>query len=49
MADASLMGIATAMGCSLKHAAAAIERYTALSPEMSDGIADKLAVTRKGS
>lgn len=43
MADASLKEIATAMGWSIKHAAEVIERYTALSPEMSDGIADKLA------
>lgn len=43
MADASLKEIATAMGWSIKHASEVIERYTALSPEMSDGIADKLA------
>jgi len=43
MADASMKEIATAMGWSIKHAAEVIERYTALSPEMSDGIADKLA------
>lgn len=49
MADASLKEIATAMGWSIKHAAEVIERYTALSPEMSDGIADKLALTRKGA
>lgn len=49
MADASLKEIATAMGWSIKHAAEVIERYTALSPEMSDGIADKLAHNRKGA
>jgi integrase len=49
MADASLKEIATAMGWSLKHAAEVIERYTALSPEMSDGIADKLARAAKGT
>lgn len=43
MADASLKEIATAMGWSLKHTSEVIERYTALSPEMSDGVADKLA------
>lgn len=43
MADATLKEIATAMGWSIKHAAQVIERYAALSPEMSDGVADKLA------
>lgn len=43
MADATMKEIATAMGWSLKHAAAVIERYAALSPEMSDGLAVKLA------
>ena len=46
MADASLKEIATAMGWSIKHASEVIERYTALSPEMSDGLAEKL--TRAG-
>lgn len=45
MADATLKEIATAMGWSIKHAADVIERYAALSPEMSDGIAEKLART----
>lgn len=49
MAYATLKEIATAMGWSIKHAAEVIERYTALSPEMSDGIADKLARASKGS
>ncbi|HHX89632.1 MAG TPA: hypothetical protein GX700_07650 [Paracoccus sp.] len=48
MADASLKEIATAMGWSIKHASEVIERYTALSPEMSDGIADKLVRAAKG-
>lgn len=30
------------MGWSLKHAAEVIERYVALSPAMSDGLAEKL-------
>lgn len=47
MADASLQEIATCMGWSIKHAADVIERYAALSPEMSDGVAAKLA--RAGS
>lgn len=46
MADATLKEIATVMGWSLKHAASVIERYAALSPEMSDGVAEKLARTR---
>lgn len=48
MADATLKEIATAMGWSLKHAASVIERYAALSPEMSDGLAAKLASARGG-
>lgn len=47
MADASLKEIATAMGWSLKHASEVIERYAALSPEMSDGVAEKLAAAGK--
>jgi integrase len=46
LADATLKEIATVMGWSLKHAASVIERYAALSPEMSDGVAAKLARTR---
>jgi len=46
-ADASLKEIATCMGWSLKHAADVISRYAALTPGMSDGIADKLAASRK--
>lgn len=30
------------MGWSIKHAAEVIERYVALSPAMSDGLAEKL-------
>lgn len=47
MADATMKEIATVMGWSLKHAADVIERYAALSPEMSDSVAVKLA-TAKG-
>lgn len=49
MADASLKEIATAMGWSVKHASEVIERYTALSPEMSDGIRAKLSRLGDGS
>lgn len=48
-ADASLKEIATCMGWSIKHASEVIGRYAALSPEMSDGIAQKLEAARKGS
>lgn len=48
-ADATLKEIATCMGWSIKHAAEVIGRYAALSPEMSDGIAEKLTLARKGS
>ena len=41
-AGADLKEIATHMGCSIKHAAEVIERYVALSPNMTDGIAQKL-------
>ena len=41
-AGAELKEIATHMGWSLKHAAEVIERYVALSPAMSDGLAAKL-------
>lgn len=43
LADATLKDIATAKGWSFKRAAKVIERYAALTPEMSDGIAGKLA------
>lgn len=46
MADATLKEIATVMGWSLKHAADVIERYAALSPEMSDGVGLKLAAAK---
>lgn len=42
-AGADLREIATHMGWSIKHAAEVIERYVALSPEMTDGLAAKLA------
>lgn len=42
-AGADLREIAVHMGWSIKHAAEVIERYVALSPAMSDGIAAKLA------
>lgn len=42
-AGAELKEIATHMGWSIKHAAEVIERYVALSPSMTDGLADKLA------
>ncbi|UFS64360.1 tyrosine-type recombinase/integrase [Paracoccus denitrificans] len=41
-AGAELKEIATHMGWSIKHAAEVIERYVALSPNMSDGLAKKL-------
>lgn len=41
-AGAELKEIATHMGWSLKHAAEVIERYVALSPAMSDSLAEKL-------
>jgi integrase len=47
IADATLKEIATVMGWSLKRAADVIERYAALSPEMSDGVAAKLAAGTK--
>jgi hypothetical protein len=34
------------MGWSIKHASEVIERYVALSPQMADGIAAKLAKAR---
>jgi integrase len=42
-AGADMKEIATHMGWSLKHASEVIERYVALSPEMTDGLALKLA------
>ncbi|SCY62069.1 tyrosine-type recombinase/integrase [Paracoccus tibetensis] len=41
-AGADLKEIATHMGWSLKHASEVIERYVALSPAMSDSLAEKL-------
>ncbi len=43
MAGSDLKEIATHMGWSLKHAADVIERYVALSPEMTDALGAKLA------
>lgn len=43
-AGAELKEIATHMGWSIKHAAEVIERYVALSPAMTDGLAAKLAL-----
>ncbi|NPD16861.1 hypothetical protein HOY34_16835 [Xinfangfangia sp. D13-10-4-6] len=45
-AGAELKEIAVAMGWSIKHAAEVIENYVALSPQMADGIGDKLALLR---
>ena len=45
-AGADLKEIAVHMGWSIKHAADVIERYVALSPQMADGIAVKLAKAR---
>lgn len=41
-AGAELKEIATHMGWSIKHAAEVIERYVALAPAMTDGLAEKL-------
>ncbi|UXU73664.1 MULTISPECIES: tyrosine-type recombinase/integrase [unclassified Paracoccus (in: a-proteobacteria)] len=41
-AGAELKEIATHMGWSIKHASEVIERYVALSPGMTDGLAEKL-------
>ena len=46
-AGAELREIATHMGWSIKHAAEVIERYVALSPSMSDGLAEKLKRAKK--
>lgn len=46
-AGAELKEIATHMGWSVKHAAEVIERYVALSPGMTDGLAAKLAEAEK--
>lgn len=43
-AGAELKEIATHMGWSIKHAAEVIERYVALSPSMTDGLAEKLSL-----
>lgn len=48
-AGAELKEIAVAMGWSIKHAAEVIENYVALSPQMADGIGDKLARLRSGT
>ncbi|HBD92118.1 MAG TPA: hypothetical protein DC061_16930 [Gemmobacter sp.] len=42
-AGAEMKEIATAMGWSIKQASEVIEHYVALSPEMADGLAEKLA------
>lgn len=47
-AGAELKEIATHMGWSVKHAAEVIERYVALSPAMTDGLAAKLAGAQAG-
>lgn len=46
-AGAELKEIATHMGWSVKHAADVIERYVALSPAMTDGLAIKLTQARR--
>lgn len=46
-AGAELKEIATHMGWSLKHASEVIERYVALSPAMSDSLAEKLRKAEK--
>lgn len=43
MAGADLKEIATHMGWSVKHASEVIEHYVALSPDMTDALAEKLA------
>lgn len=48
-AGAELREIATAMGWSIKQAGDVIERYVALSPEMADGLAEKIARIRPGT
>lgn len=48
-AGADLKEIATHMGWSIKHAADVIERYVALSPAMSDGLAAKLRKAETGT
>lgn len=48
-AGADLKEIATHMGWSIKHAAEVIERYVALSPSMSDGLAAKLKRAESGT
>lgn len=46
MAGADLKEIAVAMGWSIKHAANVIETYIALSPQMADGLGEKLTRLR---
>lgn len=48
-AGADLKEIATHMGWSIKHASEVIERYVALSPAMSDGLAAKLKKAESGT
>lgn len=47
LAGADMKEIATHMGWSLKHASEVIERYVALSPEMSDSLAEKIVRIRE--
>lgn len=49
MAGADLKEIATHMGWSVKHASEVIEHYVALSPDMTDALADKLAKIEHGT
>ncbi|NBE05966.1 tyrosine-type recombinase/integrase [Paragemmobacter ruber] len=49
LAGADLKEIATHMGWSIKHASQVIERYVALSPEMTDTLADKLTRIETGT
>lgn len=48
-AGADLKEIATHMGWSIKHASEVIERYVALSPAMSDSLAQKLKQAESGT
>jgi integrase len=48
-AGADLKEIATHMGWSIKHASEVIEHYVALSPDMTDGLAAKLARIERGT
>lgn len=49
LAGADLKEITTHMGWSIKHASEVIERYVALSPEMTDALGDKLARIDSGT